>query len=68
MAPRPLPNLDRFYLLTFVASLMATTYCGPLALAAWLLAVVWLTGLTRLSHSGQSKKRKRTCNSKGGCL
>jgi hypothetical protein len=65
MASGPLPNHGRFYLLTFVASLMATTYCGPSALAAWLLAVVWLAGLTRLSHSGQPKKQRPTCNSRG---
>jgi hypothetical protein len=65
----PTQSMAGFYTVTLVAALMATTYCGPVPLVGWLLAVIYLSRPSEhcTKSRGRSKPRQpckkhcRTC-------
>ena len=53
-------RLWKFCAATFVGSLIAATYCGPLVLVAWLLSTWWLNGINhRLAGHRTAHPRSR---------
>ena len=58
MRPRMPGPMAGFWLVTFVAALLATRVCGPVPLLAWLLALVY-THSSRPANQIRRHQRRR---------
>ena len=67
MPPDRLEHVRKFCFATFVGSLLAATYCGPLVLVAWFVSTLWLFNWAMGFRTRRPKKRVCRCrhNSQG---